>query len=102
MNARSVLFALCALAAAASAIPSPNPIDSGTAHVIALNNNLGCSTGSCDRNATAVNATVANAGSNNSTNSGSYSSDASAMSYNAWSPLTFIAAGGLAFSTGML
>lgn len=68
MNVRITVFSLLALALAgmpvtppfieflnfyssnhtASAAPNPSPIDAGTANVIAVNDNLACSSGSCN------------------------------------------------------
>ncbi|KAL5483129.1 hypothetical protein ACEPAI_8358 [Sanghuangporus weigelae] len=91
MNIRSMMFAVIAFVATAAAAPNPSPLDADTAHIIAMNNNLACSTGSC-------NSTVLET---NSTSTVPYTSGVWGRR-DTWSPLTLFAVGGLAFSTGML
>ncbi|EJD07965.1 uncharacterized protein FOMMEDRAFT_138046 [Fomitiporia mediterranea MF3/22] len=93
MKPRATAFSLFALVIAASAAPNPSPVDKGVAQVVAVNDNLGCSSGTCNTTLAETNDT--------SSNPPAYSS-AAWTHREAWSPFTFLAVGGLALSTGML
>ncbi|PAV24198.1 hypothetical protein PNOK_0126600 [Pyrrhoderma noxium] len=81
---------ILALVTSASAAPSPTPIDEGMSELVATNNNLACSTGSCDTPLVlkGINSTA-------QTSSGF-------SLQGAWSPLAILTAGGLALSANML
>jgi len=103
MNARALILIVAALSlpACTSAAPNPTPIDAGTAHAVAMNDNLACETGTCGVHNSTVDEIT------NSTSSSApdtpYSSGAiSSLNLGTWTPLSYFAAGALALSTGML
>lgn len=95
------------------AYAAPKPIDAGTAHAIAVNDNLACSSGSCNTTVSRSRICIiqgiityiclqAEAGTQSSTPSTLDSTSPALSQFDTFLPLSFLTFGGLALSTGML